>query len=756
MATKHKLDSKDPHYQEGRRVALELKHEHILAEAKRAADERKRVRDPPHTSKRDSVGRGKARGRRGGRRQASATATYPTVECSLSSSVEVPLTATSTKLNPQEEFEKNMERLTDILASCPSAAQPQRSSASSWSFRQQKASERWKEARPYHLKCLISKEAVGHPLCCLCNEPAVISTLPEEWFCGDCDVLHHKKQPLHNRECTSCIIKGEDGYCTHEQACILPTVKVPDCSCGGTHFTVLPGKPVILITINGRFDLHQPLYECQTCQQQWIPDFKDLLRSGYWPASVTNSTLYTLDLLSSLQELKIISPGFSRQAFAKLLEHFTFTFTFSNLADAFIQSDLQRSFLELPYASFEEEQLCCSAPFTCPACTPEMLAVSVDGNRKLYRFRRNGSSHDPGFFEGLFVAEDSAVSRFVDTIQKAVKNPLICKIFAYPLYLQKELMPAKAQFFAMDMACKYWPYLEKVTSVLPALQELTTMKPFLSVMHARAHATKCEINWSGRNQEGAGTTAGEEVEQVNSYLSRCALTTKYMSKAARVDMLTLHAMGWNEKKNLYTCQRLHDETARLADLKTELDCTDEVVSQWLSDVKEWAAGETPDTSRASQGTTHRGLQQSIEGLYLSVRHRKRTLYRQNDSSKFRHRLRRKLAEDKKLLLQEIQKYNDLVLESATTIDVAVVEHSLTGESTVSQIWPWKVHGSANISIKKRVHDQVMLTRRLHEETSVLVLEMEMAQHCTWLQSLAMVLKNKLAEEEEAAYGSLLD
>ncbi len=67
-----------------------------------------------------------------------------------------------------------MERLSDILASCPSAAEPQRSSASSWSFRQQKASVRWKEARPYHLKCLISKEAVGHPLCCLCNEPAVI------------------------------------------------------------------------------------------------------------------------------------------------------------------------------------------------------------------------------------------------------------------------------------------------------------------------------------------------------------------------------------------------------------------------------------------------------------------------------------------------------------------------------------------------------------------------------------------------------
>ncbi|XP_058624139.1 uncharacterized protein LOC131535024 isoform X2 [Onychostoma macrolepis] len=335
------------------------------------------------------------------------------------------------------------------------------------------------------------------------------------------------------------------------------------------------------------------------------------------------------------------------------------------------------------------------------------------------------------------------------------------EIFAYPLYLQKELMPAKAQFFAMDVACKYWPYLEKAASVLPALQDLTTMKPFLSVMHARAHATKCEIKWSGRNQEGAGTTAGEEVEQVNSYLSRCALTTKYMSKAARVDMLTLHAMGWNHKKRLSlhqslstryvkTCQRLQDETARLAELKTELLCTDEVVAQWLSDVKEWAAGETPNTSHSSQGTAHRGLQQSIEGLYLSVRQRKQTLYRQNDSSKLRHRLRRKLAEDKKLLLQEIEKYNSLVLDSATNIDVAVVEHSLTGESTVSQIWLWEVHGSANILIKKQLHDQVMLTVRLQEEKSILVLEM--AQHCTWLQSLAVVLKNKIAEEDKGNEG----
>ena len=30
---------------------------------------------------------------------------------------------------------------------------------------------------------------------------------------------------------------------------------------------------------------------------------------------------------------------------------------------------------------------------------------------------------------------------------------------------------------------------------LPELQPLTEMKPFLSVMHAKAHTSKCEVQW---------------------------------------------------------------------------------------------------------------------------------------------------------------------------------------------------------------------------------------------------------------------
>lgn len=67
------------------------------------------------------------------------------------------------------------------------------------------------------------------------------------------------------------------------------------------------------------------------------------------------------------------------------------------------------------------------------------------------------------------------------------------EIFAYPLYLQKQLASRQIHFFCMDVACKYWPYLEKVTGKCPELKHLLKMKPFLSVFHAKAHDFKCEV-----------------------------------------------------------------------------------------------------------------------------------------------------------------------------------------------------------------------------------------------------------------------
>jgi len=37
-----------------------------------------------------------------------------------------------------------------------------------------------------------------------------------------------------------------------------------------------------------------------------------------------------------------------------------------------------------------------------------------------------------------------------------------------------------------------------------------------------------KILWGGRWQNGSACSTGEEVEQINSYMSRCGNTTKYM------------------------------------------------------------------------------------------------------------------------------------------------------------------------------------------------------------------------------------
>lgn len=72
------------------------------------------------------------------------------------------------------------------------------------------------------------------------------------------------------------------------------------------------------------------------------------------------------------------------------------------------------------------------------------------------------------------------------------------EIFAYPLYLQKQLASQNVQFFCSDVVCKYWPYLQRVVGNCPELQDLLNTYPFLSVMHAKAHSWMCEVNFDNR------------------------------------------------------------------------------------------------------------------------------------------------------------------------------------------------------------------------------------------------------------------
>ncbi|KTF86092.1 hypothetical protein cypCar_00022118 [Cyprinus carpio] len=172
--------------------------------------------------------------------------------------------------------------------------------------------------------------------------------------------------------------------------------------------------------------------------------------------------------------------------------------------------------------------------FTCPACTPDMLAVSVDGNRKHYRFKNKASTEKRGLLDQLFIQSDVEVSEFVDYVRKNSDH----------------------------------------------------------------------VKYSGAYQEGAGSTIGEEVEQVNSFLSRIAVTSKYMSKSGRADMITMQAMLWNKRKILNLGQALVNRYVKtqkalqmqqhsLEELKTELSLHEDCVHQWVSDVQQWAEESAP-------------------------------------------------------------------------------------------------------------------------------------------------------------------
>ena len=59
------------------------------------------------------------------------------------------------------------------------------------------------------------------------------------------------------------------------------------------------------------------------------------------------------------------------------------------------------------------------------------------------------------------------------------------------MFLKKDFQ--RAAFLAMDVPCRYIPYLDKVSEKLSHLQLLKEQKHCLSVMHAKAHNTKYEV-----------------------------------------------------------------------------------------------------------------------------------------------------------------------------------------------------------------------------------------------------------------------
>lgn len=76
-------------------------------------------------------------------------------------------------------------------------------------------------------------------------------------------------------------------------------------------------------------------------------------------------------------------------------------------------------------------------------------------------------------------------------------NMMQGEIFAYPLYLHMKIAEKhKLTFICQDVACRYWPWLKKLSTQLPSnspMQIAMQQRPFLSLMHGKAHNWDCQV-----------------------------------------------------------------------------------------------------------------------------------------------------------------------------------------------------------------------------------------------------------------------
>ncbi|CAM4568525.1 unnamed protein product [Leuciscus chuanchicus] len=677
----------------------------------------------------------------------------------------------------------------DDLDDQETAPAPPRAS-SDWSTRKSLLSDMWEKERPCLVNTMVAQQNATTQICQQCGSPAAVrcrDCRPQPFFCADCDVSIHRNHVFHNRDATiagffqplpptTCVVERALSQCV----CILP-LEMPEkiCSCATGSLSVNTGKVVAVVTMNGRYDLSMPEMKCEACKATWSAGVDDLVRNDYWPATLHFSTVYATDVFCSYEELKMAAPGLSCQAFLRMLDQRTVRFgrTGKITADSF-----RKSFLEWEAVRFEVEKI-------------YMLAVSVDGNRKHYRFKNAARSEEQALFKDIFIAKDEEVERFVDYIHSTTNHVsgrgvcggewsaaretssrssskideeglelAVCRhgvflgalnmfrgeIFAYPLYLQNKLANKPISFFAIDVTCKYWPYLNKVAKSCPELQHLLGMKPFLSVFHAKAHDFKCEVKWSGAYQQGAGLTLGEEVEQCNAFLSRIAVTTKHMSKAGRTDMLTLMAMRWNQQKfKNFRPKPIRSQCLDLESMRTQLAVTQVEVEGWVTDIKEWAEVKCLHffSSQQQQNADLDAVTSRMEVLVASIKRRSQRLYKGTDGSKGRARIRRKIREEKAILSSVVEKYNSMVPDT----ERIVFDNILSDET----VWPWQLsHGdTVDLKTKRKAFDVVMAIRRLEEEKKIVL--SEMAKHWKSLSTRADTLKEMSCQLSSEALKSVL-
>lgn len=608
--------------------------------------------------------------------------------------------------------------------------------------------ENWESSRELIFKSILLTQGshmLGQ-LCAICAKGKCDVRCVEcggKKMCSECDALIHEDLLFHDREAFV------DGFYRH----IPPTVNVnedgklvqtrkyfffntfkvcPKCEQDDT-LTVNPsGGSIIVVNQKGRFDFNNCTISCSGCGYKinsW--SLEKTIEAGYWPGSPKDSTyLFDQNLFRQWDFLQKRIPGTSEVSFLKALGDFSQS---KGRAPAITPTTFSRSFKEWKFCMYEVEIIKGLSWMVCPTCALDQHSCHVDGNMKLYRYQSSGVQKRSCYYGDTFIAPKADVDSHIkvvyakvprstksdkdsmcgeshwraaqNTARKKAKldetgleiagcrhglsqwavNMYQGEIYGYAHFIQtKKMYPAGVKFFWEDVVCKYWKWAGKVGG----LKELN-MKPALSVMHAKAHKWTCQVLWGGRWQVGSACSTGEEVEQINSYMSRCGNTTKYMLPEGRDEVLTEHAIAWNKRKICAMPAMLVKRFARVVEMchASKKDCDNILteynlnsdknlnIAKWKEEVIEQAKAEELVSTARQSSSERETLKCQIEMLSFSLARTTTAISKQADSSKQRTRLRKKLTSEKKTLQKLIDEYNK--------VNASTAEEPLTFERVIS-------------------------------------------------------------------------
>ncbi|XP_046863236.1 uncharacterized protein LOC124456981 [Xenia sp. Carnegie-2017] len=555
---------------------------------------------------------------------------------------EMPTTSSDLRDVPQEMLcddnvtERDLEA---ILESCQLVIGEVDTGPSAWQKRMENREENWESMREKIFNVTVSSFAppLSAMKCSRCNENEAVLRCRQcgvlRYICRECDDDVHENNPLHDREVwldgyfqyikPTQSISSDGKICSIDRSC--PILYPSSCQlCNEPIIKTTNSSLVIMITCEGRFDLNWFTVHCSSCQWKWSPISVDsIIESGWWPGSPENfHYIFSQDVFNLWDAFRKRMPGSSQSAFVRSLEDISSSRGRENVINSVT---FRKSFAEWSYCQHEIDLLHEQTWKNCPPCSIDQHSCHIDGNQKC-----TDSAKGPVqcYYRDVLIANNSFVDSHLkslgsksiqnednscgDTHWKAAKmvskskknqdetglevagcrhsiaqatlNMFRGEIYGYAHYLHMNfLQPHKVKYMWEDIICKYWPWALRVTSE-ENQNALKNIAPALSIMHGKSHSWSCQVIWSGRWQSGAAATAGEEVEQINSYLSRLGSTTKNMTASGEYYFLI--CISTQTERKLSSAR---DDFVKLrSELNVQDSDLDDSIMQWKEEVQQFA------------------------------------------------------------------------------------------------------------------------------------------------------------------------